>query len=337
MPSSELDYTGKRVLVTGGAGFIGSNLCEALLERGAQVVCMDNLLTGKRENIESYLGNQAFSFLEKSITDFDACLEATSGIDLVFHQAALGSVPRSIENPLRTNQHNITGFLNILEAARENGCKRFVYAASSSTYGDHEELPKVEENIGKPLSPYAVTKYCNELYARVFYDLYGMETIGLRYFNVFGRNQDPDGAYAAVIPKFIQKMILGERPTINGNGEQSRDFTFVENVVEVNIQAGLSSNNEAFGEVFNIAFGQRTTLLELYQVLQEKIARYKPEVKKIEPIFGPVRHGDVKHSQASIEKARDILNYSPKFSPEEGLDRAITWYWESISKNIELT
>lgn len=321
---------GKRVLVTGGAGFIGSNLCEDLLNKGNKVTCLDNLATGYKENIEDLLSNPDFTFIEGDIRDIEVCQKACSNVDYVLHQAALGSVPRSINDPLNTNSVNITGFLNILVASRDNKIKRFVYAASSSTYGDSKVMPKVEDEIGMPLSPYAVTKYVNELYAHVFRLNYGMEVIGLRYFNVFGRRQTPDGAYAAVIPKFIQSLIRHEAPVINGDGSFSRDFTYVDNIILMNHLAATTDNTEALGEVFNTAAGQRTDLNTLVLKMKELLSSYDPAIASIEPTYGAERKGDVPHSMASIDKARKMLGYEPSHSFEDGLKEAIDWYWNNL-------
>lgn len=321
-----------KVLVTGGAGFIGSNLIEALLEQNNKVVCLDNFSTGKRSNIEPFQSNPDFRLIEGDIRDPETCNHACEGVDYVLHQAALGSVPRSIKDPITTNNVNIGGFVNMLVAAKSANIKRFVYAASSSTYGDHKALPKVEEVIGKPLSPYAVTKYVNELYAAVFTDLYGIETIGLRYFNVFGKRQDPDGAYAAVIPKFIKSLLNGEAPVINGDGSQSRDFTYVDNVVQINQLALLTTKPESLNTIYNVAFGGNTTLNQLYDHLIQYLAKYRPGTSKIKPIYGPPRQGDIQHSLASIDKARNLLGYNPQYSISDGLQLAIEWYVESFSK-----
>lgn len=319
-----------KVLVTGGAGFIGSNLVEALLKQDNQVICFDNFATGKRANIAEFIDHPSFTLIEGDICDQEACNKACQGVDYVLHQAALGSVPRSINDPVTTNEVNIGGFVKMLVAARDAGVKRFVYAASSSTYGDHAALPKVEDVIGKPLSPYAITKYVNELYANNFADLYGMQVIGLRYFNVFGKRQDPDGAYAAVIPKFIKSLLKGESPVINGDGTQSRDFTYVDNVIQVNQLALLSQGPNSLNTIYNVAFGDNTTLNELYTYLLEFLAPYHPEVTKILPQYGPSRKGDVMHSLASIEKARNLLGYDPKYNIREGLREAIGWYVENL-------
>ena len=318
---------GKRVLVTGGAGFIGSNLCVDLLKDN-EVVCLDSFITGKRENLESLKNNSKFNLIEGDIRNEKDCQKALQGVDIVLHQAALGSVPRSIENPILTNSINIDGFLMMLNQSQKMGVKRFVYAASSSTYGDHPGLPKIEENIGSPLSPYAVTKYVNELYAKVFFDLHGMEVIGLRYFNVFGRHQDPDGAYAAAIPKFIKAFLSGAAPTVHGDGEQSRDFTYIENVLQANHLAAITENKLAIGEVFNVAFGDRTTVNELTSALRANLTKFDASISNIEINYVAERKGDVKHSLASIEKAQSLLNYNPQFSLEKGLDEAINWYFE---------
>lgn len=320
------------VLVTGGAGFIGSNLIETLLKQDNQVVCLDNFATGKRENIAPFLDHPKFTLIEGDIRNLDDCHTAVKGMEFVLHQAALGSVPRSINDPITTNDVNVGGFVNMLVAARDAGIKRFVYAASSSTYGDHPALPKKEDIIGRPLSPYAITKYVNELYARVFADLYGMETIGLRYFNVFGKRQDPDGAYAAVIPKFIKSLINGDAPVINGDGSQSRDFTYVENVVQINQLALLAQNPEAINTVYNVAFGENTSLNELYNQLTGFLSAFKPSIAQIKPSYGPPRKGDVQHSLASIEKATTLLGYQPAFSLHQGLEQAIQWYFDYLNK-----
>jgi len=322
--------TNARVLVTGGAGFIGSNLVETLLKQDNEVVCLDDFSTGKLENINPFRDNKHFKLIEGDIRSLTDCKTAVEGVDYVLHQAALGSVPRSIADPITTNEVNIGGFLNMLVATRDANVKRFIYAASSSTYGDHPGLPKVEDKIGSPLSPYAVTKFVNELYARVFADLYGMETIGLRYFNVFGRRQDPDGAYAAVIPRFIKSLVNGEPPAIFGDGLQSRDFTYVDNVVQINQLAALVENPAALNTVYNVAFGENTTLIGLYDQLVANLSEFDPKIAFIKPVFGPERQGDVRHSLASIEKARNLLGYNPEFSLSQGLKLAIAWYWDSF-------
>lgn len=324
---------GKKVLVTGGAGFIGSNLCERLLQQNNEVVCLDNLLTGKRENMAGFASHAKFSFIEGDICRLEDCQKAVAGADIVLHQAALGSVPRSIKQPLVTNEINVTGFLNMLEASKEAGVKRFVYAASSSTYGDSQQLPKVEENIGKPLSPYAVSKYVGELYAKVFSDLYGMETVGLRYFNVFGRRQDPDGAYAAAIPRFIKKLMEHQSPEIHGDGSQTRDFTYVDNVIQANELAATVRNVAAINTVYNVAYGEETVLNDLVSTLRTLLAKYDPEIAQVKLVHGPERVGDVKYSLASIEKAKKLLGYDPQFSLSKGLEEAIEWYWESLGRN----
>lgn len=324
------------ILVTGGAGFIGSNLCEHFLERGHTVVCLDNFSTGFRKNIEPFIDNPSFSLIEGDIRDLTTCLKAMEGVDYVLHQAALGSVPRSIKDPITTNDVNIGGFLNMLVAARDNQVKRFIYAASSSTYGDSPTLPKVEDKIGKPLSPYAITKYINELYADVFAKTYGVECIGLRYFNVFGKRQDPNGAYAAVIPLWVKQLINHQQPLINGNGEYSRDFTYVANVVEANEKSIITdskslTNREGYiNQVFNVAYGGNTSLNELFSILRDSLAKFDKKIHSIEPQYGPYRPGDIPHSQASIEKAKSILNYNPQFSAKQGFELATEWYWNNI-------
>lgn len=314
---------GSVFLVTGGAGFIGSNICEALLNMGHTVRCMDNLSTGKFSNIEPFLTNPNFTFLEKDIRDLDSCLEATSGVDYVLNEAAWGSVPRSIEMPLLYEEINIRGTLNMMEASRRNGVKKFVYASSSSVYGDHPVLPKKEGAEGKLLSPYALTKRVDEEYGRLYKVLYGLDTYGLRYFNVFGRRQDPDGAYAAVIPKFIKQLKNGETPTINGDGRQSRDFTYVDNVIEANLKACLASS-EAAGEAFNIGAGGREFLIDVYNDICDALGT------KVEPIFGPARKGDIRDSNADISKAKELLGYDPEFDFAKGIHLAIEWYKENL-------
>lgn len=325
-----------KILVTGGAGFIGSNLCEELLNKGASVTCLDNFSTGKKENIEPFLSNPNFKSITGDIRNLDDCRKAVEGCDYVLHEAALGSVPRSINDPITTNEVNVSGFLNMLVAARDAKVKRFIYAASSSTYGDSKALPKIEDQIGKPLSPYAITKYVNELYADVFAKTYQMECIGLRYFNVFGKRQDPNGAYAAVIPLWVKQIIHGEQPVINGNGEYSRDFTYVANVVEANLKsiqapsAKLKTNEGYINQVFNVAYGGNTTLNELFETLRNSLVKYKPEIASLEPVYGTYRNGDIPHSQASIDKAKKIINYNPQFSAATGFELACDWYWNNL-------
>lgn len=319
-----------RVLVTGGAGFIGSNLVEALLQQGNEVVCLDNFLTGHRKNLEAFNLNSNFKLIEGDIRDLETCHKACRGVEIVLHQAAVGSVPRSIADPILTADVNEMGFLKMLVAARDAKVKRFVYAASSSTYGDSEKLPKVEDEIGKPLSPYAITKYVNELYAENFGRLYGMETIGLRYFNVFGRRQDPDGAYAAVIPKFIQQFMRHESPVINGDGTFSRDFCYVDNVVQVNQLAALAEKPEAIGQVYNVAFGGRTDLNEMTNVLKQSLSKFDPAIEAVEIINGPERIGDIPHSQADISKALTLLGYAPSHDFAAGINEAAEWYFQNL-------
>ncbi len=320
----------KRILITGGAGFIGSNLIERFLEQDNQLVCLDNLLTGHYKNIEGFLRNPHFTFIQGDIRDINICREAVDGVDLVLHQAALGSVPRSIHDPLTTNEININGFLNVLVASRDAKVKRFVYAASSSTYGDNFTLPKVEENIGKPLSPYAITKYVNELYADVFSRLYGLETIGLRYFNVFGKRQDPNGAYAAVIPKFVKQLIKHESPVINGDGSYSRDFTYINNVIHANEMAATVENPKALNQIYNVAFGEKTSLNELFEILKSELARFDYEISAINATYALNREGDIPHSLASVEKAKSLLNYSPNFDVKAGIKEAVQWYYNNL-------
>ena len=320
----------KTVLVTGGAGFIGSNLCETLLFNNIKTVCLDNFSTGKRENIEPFLSDTNFKFIEGDIRNLEDCHKACQNVDYILHQAALGSVPRSISDPIKTNDVNVSGFLNMLVAARDAKVTRFVYAASSSTYGDHEALPKVEEVIGKPLSPYAITKYVNELYADIFQKAYGLDTIGLRYFNVFGRRQDPDGAYAAVIPLFVKQFINHESPVINGDGSYSRDFTYIDNVLQMNMLAITTTNEAALNTVYNVAFGDRTTLLELTTLLKEHLSTFDESIKTIEIEHRENRVGDIPHSLASVDKAKKLLNYNPKYNINDGIKEAVNWYWENL-------
>jgi UDP-N-acetylglucosamine/UDP-N-acetylgalactosamine 4-epimerase len=346
--------TKMKVLVTGGAGFIGSNLVEHFLMQRNEVICLDNLSTGHKKKIIPFLGEKNFQFIEGDIRDLDTCKKATQGCDYVFHQAALGSVPRSIKDPGTTNAVNIDGFLNMLIAAKDEKVKRFIYAASSSTYGDSKELPKMEERIGRPLSPYAITKVVNEYFAKIYSELYGLETIGLRYFNVFGKNQDPNGAYAAVIPLWVQKLINHEQPVINGDGNYSRDFTYIDNVIQANEKAALIPKDELLTilksyyenlsidlgeeieqpkcvmEVFNVAYGGKTTLLELFNALKVNLAKYDEAIANIEPVIGPKRQGDIPHSQASIDKAKMLLSYKPKYDATQGFEEACDWYWDNL-------
>jgi len=359
------ELTNARLLITGGAGFIGSNLVEHFLARGNEVVCLDNLATGYRRNLEPFMDDPGFTFIEGDIRDADVCREAAKGCDYIFHQAALGSVPRSVKDPATTNAVNIGGTLNMLLAARDQKVKRFIYAASSSTYGDSEELPKVEDRIGKPLSPYAVTKLVNELYAGVFSKLYGMECIGLRYFNVFGRRQDPNGAYAAVIPLWVKALIRHEQPVINGDGSYSRDFTYIDNVLQANElsavmpTASITDNmadyrlsvrgardevrgnikdprppspvpRPSISEVFNVAYGGNTTLNELFEALKKNLSHFDGEIGGIAAIHGPEREGDIPHSMASIDKARMVLGYAPKYDAAQGFEMACEWYFENL-------
>lgn len=322
----------RRILVTGGAGFIGSNLCEALLERGDEVVCLDNFMTGHIENILPFFEKYTdkFKLIVGDIRNMDDCRKAVEDVDYVLHEAALGSVPRSIKDPITTNAVNIGGFLNMLIAARDANVKRFVFAASSSTYGDSQSLPKVEDVIGKPLSPYAITKYVDELYADVFARTYGMEYIGLRYFNVFGRRQDPNGAYAAVIPLFVKKFIRHEAPNINGDGEYSRDFTYIDNVIQMNLLAISTENPDAINQIYNTAYGERTTLNQLCTYLKEFLSDFDTEISKIEPTHGPNRLGDIPHSLACIDKAKKLLGYAPEYNMRGGLKEAVKWYWKNL-------
>ncbi|MCX2719845.1 SDR family oxidoreductase [Lentiprolixibacter aurantiacus] len=319
-----------RVLVTGGAGFIGANLCEALLQNGNQVTCLDNLSTGKEENLNEIRDHRNFTFIQGDIRDLETCRKACRDQDYVLHEAALGSVPRSLNDPITSNEVNVSGFLNMLVAARDAKVKGFVYAASSSTYGDSESLPKVEDIIGKPLSPYAITKYVNELYAEIFHRAYGINTIGLRYFNVFGRKQDPNGAYAAVIPKFVMQLMKHESPVINGDGSFSRDFTYIDNVVEMNLRCIASKNEKAWNQVYNVAYGERTSLNELVVLLKKYLSHFDPDIAGVEIKYGPERKGDVSHSLASIDKAKELMGYHPAFNMEKGLREAVNWYWNNL-------
>ncbi|MDO5664502.1 MAG: SDR family oxidoreductase [Bacteroidia bacterium] len=324
----------KKILVTGGAGFIGSNICEELLRHGNKVVCLDNFATGKIDNLLPLLEKHpdAFTLQVGDIRNMEDCRRAVENIEYVFHEAALGSVPRSIKDPITSNDVNVSGFLNMLIASRDAGVKRFIYAASSSTYGDSKSLPKVEDVIGKPLSPYAVTKYVNELYADVFSRTYSIECIGLRYFNVFGRRQDPNGAYAAVIPLFVKKLIAHESPVINGDGEYSRDFTYIDNVIQMNLLAMETENPDAVNTVYNTAYGERTTLNQLVGFLKEFLSEYDKEIANVEIRHGPNRAGDIPHSLANIDKAKTLLGYNPQYSMREGLKEAVKWYWENYNR-----
>ena len=353
-----------KILITGGAGFIGSNLVDHFLLEGFHVVCLDNLSTGFENNIIQHIGHPKFTFIKGDIRDFETCKQAAVDCDYISHQAALGSVPRSITDPITTNAVNISGFLNVLEAARVSGVKRFVYAASSSTYGDSKKLPKIEEEIGRPLSPYAVTKYVNELYSDVFAKTYGMQCIGLRYFNVFGRRQNPDGAYAAVIPLWVKQLLNHESPTINGDGSYSRDFTYIENVIQANERAlftptkqivenqqeyynveldqhkyltqgatlneSIETKTNFISEVFNIAYGGNISLFDLFNELRAALSKHDPVISSIEPLIGAHRSGDIPHSQASILKAKTILHYDPKFNAKDGFQLAAEWYYTKL-------
>ncbi|WP_299311854.1 SDR family oxidoreductase [uncultured Aquimarina sp.] len=318
------------VLVTGAAGFIGSNLCEALLEKGSKVIGLDNFATGHKKNLSAINENPNFIFIEGDIRNLEDCQKACQGVDYILHQAALGSVPRSINDPITSNDVNVGGFLNMLVASRDAGVKRFIYAASSSTYGDSKALPKIEDKIGKPLSPYAITKYVNELYADNFKRTYDLDTIGLRYFNVFGRKQDPNGAYAAVIPKFVMQFMKHESPVVNGDGSFSRDFTYIDNVIQMNLRAIVSDNKEALNNVYNTAFGERTTLNELVTLLKEYLSEFDSEIINVGVERGPERKGDVPHSLASVDKAKTLLGYDPQFDIKSGLKEAVQWYWHNL-------
>jgi UDP-N-acetylglucosamine 4-epimerase len=318
------------LLITGGAGFIGSNLCEYFLAKDYKVVCLDNFATGHRHNLKGCLDNKNFRLIEGDIRNLADCHNAVQGVDYVMHEAALGSVPRSLIDPITTNDVNVSGFLNMLVASRDAKVKRFVYAASSSTYGDSEGLPKVEDVIGKPLSPYAITKYVNELYAEIFSRTYGLETIGLRYFNVFGRKQDPNGAYAAVIPKFVMQLMQLQSPKVNGDGNYSRDFTYIDNVIQMNELALTTTNPLAVNTVYNTAYGDRNTLTNLLNCLKEELAYYDARIAEVSIEYGPNRTGDIPHSLASIDKAKSLLGYNPQFSMQQGLKEAVSWYWENL-------
>ena len=333
----ELQRDPKTWLITGVAGFIGSNLLETLLLLDQKVVGLDNFSTGNAKNLEEVQGLVSkeqwdrFKFIKGDIRGLDTCLKACEGVDFVLHQAALGSVPRSIEDPILTNENNIAGFLNMLVAARDCDVKRFVYAASSSTYGDHPALPKIEENIGRPLSPYAVTKYVNELYADVFAKTYGIEVIGLRYFNILGKRQDPNGAYAAVIPKWFAGLLKGDTVYINGDGETSRDFCYIHNCVQANLLAACTKETNAINQVYNVAFGERTTLNELFLYIRDLVAEHFPHVKNIQPDYREFRAGDVRHSLADLSKAQKLLGYEPQYSVKAGLDEAARWYIKNLN------
>lgn len=322
----------RKILVTGGAGFIGSNLCEELVKKGNYVVCLDNFSTGRIENIQGLLDNNRFKLIEGDIRNLDTCLKAVNGVDVVFHEAALGSIPRSIDDPITTNAVNISGFLNMLVAARNAKIDRFIFAASSSAYGDNETIPKVEDTIGKPLSPYALTKYVDELYAHVFSITYGLKYIGIRYFNVFGRRQDPNSAYAAVIPLFIKKILKHEQPIINGDGSNSRDFTYIDNIIHINMLALETLSPKAFNQIYNGAGGENTSVLELEQLITKNLSAYDNCIDCIVPIFGPNRNGDIKHSKASISKAKELLGYTPVCTFEDGLKKTMYWYLTNLKE-----
>lgn len=322
----------RKILVTGGAGFIGSNLCEELVKKGNYVVCLDNFSTGRIENIRGLLDNNRFKLIEGDIRNLDTCLKAVNGVDVVFHEAALGSIPRSIDDPITTNAVNISGFLNMLVAAKNAKIDRFIFAASSSAYGDNETIPKVEDTIGKPLSPYALTKYVDELYAHVFSITYGLKYIGIRYFNVFGRRQDPNSAYAAVIPLFIKKILKHEQPIINGDGSNSRDFTYIDNIIHINMLALETLSPKAFNQIYNGAGGENTSVLELEQLITKNLSAYDNCIDCIVPIFGPNRIGDIKHSKASISKAKELLGYTPVCTFEDGLKKTIYWYLTNLKE-----
>ena len=324
----------RKILVTGGAGFIGSNLCEELVKKGNYVVCLDNFSTGRIENIQGLLDNNRFKLIEGDIRNLDTCLKAVNGVDVVFHEAALGSIPRSIDDPITTNAVNISGFLNMLVAAKNAKIDRFIFAASSSAYGDNETIPKVEDTIGKPLSPYALTKYVDELYAHVFSITYGLKYIGIRYFNVFGRRQNPNNAYAAVIPLFIKKILKHEQPIINGDGSNSRDFTYIDNIIHINMLALETLSPKAFNQIYNGAGGENTSVLELEQLITKKLSAYDNCIGCIAPIFGPNRIGDIKHSKASISKAKELLGYNPVCTFEDGLKKTIYWYLTNLKGKI---
>jgi UDP-N-acetylglucosamine 4-epimerase len=323
-------FSNARILVTGGAGFIGSNICDALIEKGSEVVCLDNFLTGRRENIEHFHDEPKFTLIEGDIRDLETCRQAITGCTHVCHQAALGSVPRSVEDPNTTNAINISGNLNVLIAAQEAGIQRFVFASSSSVYGSDETMPKIEHKTGMPLSPYAVTKMVNESYAQVFHQIHGMETIGLRYFNVFGRRQDPEGQYAAVIPKFVESILQLESPVVFGDGEQTRDFTYIDNVVQMNLNALSTTNEDAFGEIFNVACGSRISINQLFLSIRDLLSKYDPSLHTIEATHIGERPGDIRHSLANISKAIAYLDYVPAYDCPQGLEEAMSWYWDSL-------
>jgi len=322
----------KNILVTGGAGFIGSNLCEYLLKCEANVTCLDNFATGHKHNIEEFLDHPKFTLFKGDIRDLEICQNSCQGQDFVLHQAALGSVPRSLKDPITSNEVNVSGFLNMLVAARDQNVKRFIFAASSSTYGDSEQLPKLEDEIGKPLSPYAITKYVNELYADIFQKAYGLNYIGLRYFNVFGRRQDPYGAYAAVIPLFVKQMMDNVTPTINGDGSYSRDFTYIDNVILMNVLSITTNNRNALNNIYNTAGAENTSLIQLADLLNEFLSEYDSKFSNIKFKFGPKRSGDIPHSLASISKAKELLSYHPIFSFKEGLKKSLKWYISNLKK-----
>lgn len=320
----------KKILVTGGAGFIGSNLVEKLLELGTIVTVLDNFSTGYKHNIEPFFNNKNFTLIEGDIRDLETCKKACKYQDYILHEAALGSVPRSINDPITSNEVNVNGFLNILISAKDAGVKRLIYATSSSTYGDSKSIPKIENIIGNPLSPYAITKYVNELYADIFKKIYNFDTIGLRYFNVFGRKQDPNGAYAAVIPKFVIQLLNHQSPTINGDGSYSRDFTYIDNVIQMNLLALTIDKEEALNQIYNTAVGDRTTIKDMAELLKKYLSVYDPEISQIEIQYGPNRQGDVPHSLASIDKAQKNLGYQPSHIFSKGLKEAVDWYWRNL-------
>jgi len=328
--NKNLELKDKKILVTGGAGFIGSNLCEYLLASQAYVVCLDDFSTGHLHNIKEFLNNNRFKLIEGDIRDIETCQSACMGQDFILHQAALGSVPRSLKDPISSNEVNVSGFLNMLVAARDNKVKRFIFAASSSTYGDSKELPKIEDKIGKPLSPYAITKYVNELYADIFSKSYGLQTIGLRYFNVFGRRQDPNGAYAAVIPLFVKQLMNYKSPLINGDGSYSRDFTYIDNVIQMNILAITTNCEQAINQIYNTAVGDRTTLIELVNSLKKHLSEFDPKIKDVVIKYGPNREGDIPHSLASVDKAKKLLKYNPSHQIDSGIKESIKWYYKNL-------